>query len=164
MTNPVDDTTAAERERVMRPIIRLVMIYLGLSVLIALLVTVFHQSVLDYQFLHAANHDSPDPAVRDTVRTSLSWSLWSRPVTAVLILLVYLRIIKGLRNGKRSSYRRIRIVAIVVTVLNVYYIVSGQNPVWMSIGQGLQIVVLIATFVLASRPDVKAHFHPVPSD
>ncbi|MFF1817557.1 hypothetical protein ACFVWG_09685 [Kribbella sp. NPDC058245] len=164
MTNPVEDPTAAERERVMQPVIRLVMIYLGLSILIAILVTVFHQSVLDYQFLHAANHDSPDPAVRDTVRASLSWSLWSRPISALIILLVYLRIIKGLRNGKRSSYRRIRIVAIVVTVLNVYYIVSGQNPVWMSIGQGLQIVVLIATFVLATRPHVKAHFTPAPKD
>lgn len=158
----MDDATAVERERVMRPVIRLVMVYLGLSILIALLVTVLHNSVLDYQFLHAANHDSPDPAVRDQVRASLSWGLWSRPVSAVIILLVYLRIIKGLRNGKRSSYRRIRIVAVVVTVLNLYYIVSGQNPVWMSIGQGLQIVVLIATFVLASRPDVKAHFHPAP--
>jgi len=55
-------------------------------------------------------------------------------------------------------------VAIVVTVLNVYYIASGQNPVWMSIGQDLQIVVLITTFVLANRPDVKAHFRPAQGD
>jgi hypothetical protein len=46
----------------------------------------------------------------------------------------------------------------VVSVLNVYYIISGQNPVWMSVGQGLQIVVLIATLVIAGRPEVKAHF------
>ncbi|MEU4198046.1 hypothetical protein AB0E69_39555 [Kribbella sp. NPDC026611] len=164
MTNPSPGTTAVDRERAMRPVIRLVAVYLGLSILIAVLVGVFHHSVLDYQFAHAANHDSPDPAVRDQVRSSLSWSLWSRPITAVIILLVYLRIIKGLRNGKRSSYRRIRIVAIVVTVLNLYYIVTGQNPVWMSIGQGLQIVVLIGVFVLASRPDVKAHFQRAPGD
>ena len=164
MTNPTEDTIAVERERVMRPVIRLVAIYLGLSILIAVLVAVFHHSVLNYQFAHAPNHDSPDPAVRDQVRTSLSWALWSRPITALIVLLVYLRIIRGLRHGRRSSYRRIRVVAIVVTVLNVYYIASGQNPVWMSIGQGLQIVVLITTFVLANRPDVKAHFRPAQAD
>jgi ABC-type Fe3+ transport system permease subunit len=162
MTNPNAGTTTAERERAMRPVIRLVAVYLGLSILIALLVGVFHHSVLEYQFAHAANHDSPDPAVRKTVRDSLSWGLWSRPITSIIILLVYLRIIKGLRTGKRSSYRRIRVVAIVVTVLNVYYIATGQNPVWMSIGQGLQIAVLIGVFVLASRPEVKAHFQRAP--
>jgi ABC-type Fe3+ transport system permease subunit len=164
MSNANASTSAAERERVMRPVIRLVLVYLAISILIALVVAILHKSVLDYQFAHAANHDSPDPAVRDTVRASLSWSLWSRPITALIILLVYTRIIRGLRNGKRSSYRRIRIVAIVVSVLNLYYILSGQNPVWMSIGQGLQIIVLIATFVIASREDVKVHFRPAPTD
>jgi hypothetical protein len=164
VTNPAEENVALEREQVMRPVIRLVMVYLGLSILIALLVVIFHKEVLDYQFAHAANHDSPDPATRDTVRDSLKYALWSRPAVALLILFVYLRIIKGLRHGKRSSYRRIRIVAVVVTVINLYYIISGQNPVWMSIGQALQIVILIATLVLSSRPEVKSHFTPAPGD
>ncbi|MDX6281747.1 MAG: hypothetical protein QOH03_2818 [Kribbellaceae bacterium] len=146
----------------MRPVIRLVVIYLGLSLLIALLIVIFHKSVLDYQFAHAADHDSADPAIRDRVMTSLRYSLWSRPVVAVLIVFVYLRVISGLRRGRRSSYRRVRVIAVVVTVVYAYYIFSGQNPVWVSIGQGLQIVILLSTAVLANRPEVKSHFTTAP--
>jgi hypothetical protein len=34
----------------------------------------------------------------------------------------------------------------------------------MSIGQALQILELLATFVLANRPDVRAHFRPAQGD
>jgi hypothetical protein len=139
----------------LRPVVTLLLVNLALSALLAILLVVFHTSLVDYQI---SRMNPPPGTDLEGLRTGLTASLWSRVATVAVIAVVYTFIIRSLRRGRRRSWIRIMILSVVSLAAIVYLIVSGQYPVWVRVEQIVQAVVLVALLWAATRPAVRAHF------
>jgi hypothetical protein len=138
----------------LRLVITLMFVNLGLSVLLAVLLLVFHNSVLAFQLAHTV----VPPGQEDTIRTSLEVGLWSRLGGVLLIAVLYVLRARALRRGKRSAYRRTMIIAVVGVVGAVFLVLSSTYPAWMRIEEAVQGLVLLALFWAVTRRSVRARF------
>ena len=129
--------------RVLRPVIALLYLNLLISVAFAVLTFLHKDGILDYQVLHWESTGQADPADRAGTRSSLESVLWIRPVSVLVIAIVYVRLM-------------------VITVLGlaglVYLVVAAEFPNWMRAGQVGQALVLLVLFLLLCTKSVRGYF------
>ncbi|GAA2217001.1 hypothetical protein ACFY2R_29370 [Micromonospora olivasterospora] len=85
----------------------------------------------------------------------------------ILILLVaigYGWVIRRLRNGSATAYRRVRIVSVAGFVAAAGQLVLGGHPAWLRTVEAVQLAVLAALIVAVNRPIVRAAFPAVPDE
>ncbi|GAA1950230.1 hypothetical protein [Amycolatopsis minnesotensis] len=142
----------------LKPVIRLLYVNLGLSVLLAALTFVFQNDVLDYQVLTMPGVPHGTAAEIAASRSSLESVLWLRPVSVLVIAIVYLRLAARLHLGRRSTYLRVLVIAIAGFAGLVYLVLSAQFPLWMRGIQVVQAIVLLGLLAAVLRPEVRSHF------
>ncbi|GAA1879411.1 hypothetical protein GCM10009836_70990 [Pseudonocardia ailaonensis] len=147
--------TTAHPPRELQRVITLLLVNLGLSTILALLFLVFHNALLDHQMAHLG---LPAGADVEGVRAGLSAGLWSRVAGVVIIGIVYVFLLRRIREGRRRAYIRVLIISVVSLAGIAYLMTSGQYPVWVDVEQAIQAVVLIALLWAVTRPAVRAHF------
>ncbi|WP_158880753.1 hypothetical protein [Amycolatopsis anabasis] len=135
-------------ETALRPVIRLLYLNLAISVVFAALTFLFEDSILDYQV-------ATQPGA---TRQALADVLWIRPVSVLVVGILYFGIAKRLHLGRRRTYARVLIIAILGFAGLVFLVVSAQFPLWMRIGQVAQAAVLLALLFFVTRPQVRALF------
>jgi ABC-type sulfate transport system permease component len=143
----------------LRPVIVLLLVNLGLSILLTIAVLVARRSVVDYQLAH---RHVTDPATRATIRASYSASLIGRVIGNVVVSVVYAFLVRALLRGRRWAYRRVILLgAFGIVALGV--LLASPYPSWMKAEQGLQALVLAALLYFVLRPEVRSHFARRPS-
>jgi hypothetical protein len=145
-------------DRVLRPVRTLLFVNLGISLVLAALTFLLKNSILDYQVAHLPGIGDATPAYVLGARHTLADLLWIRPVSVLIVSVVYLRLSARLRLGKRSTYVRVLVIAVVGCAGLGYLVAAAQFPVWMRVGQVIQAAVLLGLLVAALQPSVRAHF------
>ncbi len=147
---------AADPPRELRPVIALLATNLVLSIALTVATVAARHSIVNYQLDH---RHITDPAVRETLRRSYTYSIVGRVVGNIIVSVVYVFLVRALLRGRRWAYRRViwlgvaGIVALLVLQLTPY-------PAWMHVEQLVQAVVLAALVYCVLRPPVRAHFAP----
>jgi hypothetical protein len=149
-------------ERTLRPIVVLLYINVGISVLLTVLTFVFKSSVLDYQVQHMVEAGKVGPGREAAVRGVLEGTLWIRPLSILVVSVVYVRFVARLKLGLRRTYHRLLAVAIIGAGALAYLILISQFPVWYRVIQGVQGLVLLSLLPILARKDVRDHFAPEP--
>src|ERR1700753_3468153 len=152
---------AAEDERPLRGLIRLMLANLGAGLVVAAIILIFHDQIVAHQL--AAAHPAPD-AVAQT-RNSLSLTLWTRPRPAVRVALLYPLFIRRLRQHQRRGYRRVLMVAVAQLAALIWYAAGANYPWWLRTAQVVQALIVLAVLWAATRPALRAEFgYPPPDD
>jgi hypothetical protein len=120
-----------------RKAVRLVVVLLVASICTSVLVTVFGVAV------HAA-------------------PLGPNQVLILLVAILYVWVIRQLRAGSATAYRRVRIASAVGFVAVAAQIAFGGYPVWLRTVEGVQLALLAALIVAVNRPIVRGAFPAVP--
>jgi hypothetical protein len=134
------DLTHPRTARAFRTIRRLVLAYLGVSVVaLAAIVLMRH---------HAAEVNS---------------AVWTRGVIVVATAALLLLFATRAAQGSRGAYRRLRIISI-VTVLAIAAIIAspGTFPVWLKVEQGVCGLIMAGVAVVANGPRLRALFAAAP--
>jgi uncharacterized membrane protein len=139
----------------LRLVITLMFVNLGLSVVLTLLLLIFHTSIVNYEFAHTHVAAGSDPA---TVRHALQAALWGRLAGVVIVSVLYVWRSFSLRAGKRRAYIRLIWICAVGLAGIVYLIAAAQYPAWMRVEQVLQGIVLIALLIAVTRKPVRDRF------
>jgi uncharacterized membrane protein len=139
----------------LRLVITLMFVNLGLSVLLTLLLLVFHTSIIDYEVAHTHVPAGTDPAA---YRNSLQAALWGRLAGVVIVSALYVWRSFSLRAGKRRAYIRLIWICAVGLAGIVYLIAAAHYPAWMRVEQVLQGIVLIALLFAVTRKPVRDRF------
>jgi hypothetical protein len=139
----------------LRLVITLMFVNLGLSVVLTILLLIFHNSIIDYEFARTNVPAGTDPA---TIRHSLQAALWGRLAGVVLVSALYIWRSFSLRAGKRRAYIRLIWICVVGLLGIIYLIAAAQYPAWMRVEQVLQGIVLIALLVAVTRKPVRDRF------
>ncbi|QWF77399.1 hypothetical protein [Amycolatopsis sp. CA-230715] len=142
----------------LKPVIRLLYANLGLSILLAALTFAFQREILDYQVMSMPGIPHGTAAEIADSRASLESVLWIRPVSVLVIAIVYMRLATRLHLGKRSTYLRVLVIAVAGFAGLVYLVASAQFPLWMRGIQVVQAIVLLGLLVAVLRPEVRSHF------
>jgi len=149
-------------ERTLRPIVILLYVNVGISILLTVLTFVFKSSVLDYQVQHMVDAGKVAPGREGAVRSMLEGTLWIRPLSILVVSVVYVRFVARLKHGMRRTYYRLLAVAIIGAGAIAYLIIISQFPVWYRVIQGVQGLVLLSLLPLLATKDVREHFAPKP--
>ncbi len=144
--------------RVLRPVIVLLYLNLLISVAFAVLTFLNKDGILDYQVLHWESIGQADPADRAGTRASLESVLWIRPVSVLVIAIVYVRLAGRLKLGRRSTYVRLMVITVLGLAGLVYLVVAAEFPNWMRAGQAGQALVLLVLFLLLCTKSVRGYF------
>jgi hypothetical protein len=152
----------ADVDRTIRPIVILLYVNLGISVLLAVLTVVLKNSMLDYQFQHLLSAGKIVPGHEAATRSSLEITLWTRPVSVLVVSVVYVRLAARLHLGRRRTYIRLLAIAILGTAGLAYLILTAGFPVWYRIIQVVQGLVLLSLLAVLSKKDIRGHFAPKP--
>jgi uncharacterized membrane protein YczE len=150
--------TAATADSVRNPprqiesAVRILVLNLVLTAVIAVLFAVFHDALLDYQLQHLGT------APADGARAGLSIGLWSRVGSVVIIAIVSTVLIRGLRAGRRRSYVRVLAISVFGLLSSGYLVWTGQYPLWVDAAQLLQAALLVALLWTITRPDARDWF------
>lgn len=139
----------------LRLVIILMFINLGLSVVLTILLLIFHNSIVNYELAHTQIPAGSDPA---TVRHALVAALWGRLAGVVVVSALYVWRSFSLRAGKRRAYIRLIWICAVGLAGIVYLLAGAKYPAWMRVEQVLQGVVLIALLVAITRKPVRDRF------
>ncbi|WP_370966528.1 hypothetical protein [Amycolatopsis sp. cg9] len=150
--------TSPSGGRVLRPIVFLLYLNLLISIAFAVLTFLNKDSILDYQVLHWESTGQADPADHAGTRTSLESVLWIRPVSVLVIAIVYVRLAARLKLGRRRTWVRVMLVTVLGLAGLVYLVVSAEFPNWMRAGQVVQAVVLLVLFLLLCSKRVRGYF------
>jgi uncharacterized membrane protein YczE len=134
--------------------VRILMVNLALTAVVALLFALFHDALLDHQLQHLGT------APTDEVRASLSFGLWSRVGSVMIIGIVTMVLIRGLRAGRRRSYVRVLAISVAGLLASAYLVWSGQYPLWVDAVQLIQAALLVALLWTITRPGVRDWFSP----
>jgi hypothetical protein len=142
----------------LKPVLALMFVNLGLSVLTAVISLVLHDSLLNYELAHTlvAAHLTP----RDLAETRhvTQTALWIRLAATLLVSWLSIWRAYALRNGSRGAYLRLYYICVGGLVGIGYLLFTGQYPIWMRVEQGLQAVVLVALLVTVSRSPLRRRF------
>lgn len=145
-----------EAPRALRPVLVLLLVNLGLSILLTIVVAVARHSIVTFQL--DARHIT-DPTLRAQLGRSYSAGIVGRGVGNIVASVVYTFLVRALLRGRRWAYRRVLwlggagAVALVALQLTPY-------PWWMHAEQLVQAAVLAALLYFVTRPEVRAHFAP----
>lgn len=139
----------------LRLVIILMFANVGLSVILTVLMLIFHTSLVNFEFAHTRVPANVDPAV---VRQGLESALWGRLVGVVLVSGLYVWRAAALRRGRRRAYLRLIWICVVGLLGIVYLVVAAQYPVWMRVEQVVQGCVLIALLIAVTRRPVRDRF------
>ena len=131
---------------------------LAISLVLAALTFIVKNNILDYQLSNVSGITTATPAQVASNRQALSDVIWIRPVSVLIISVVYVRLVNRLHLGKRSTYIRLLVIAILGFLGLAFLIATAQFPVWMEVGQGIQAVVLLGLLYAVTRPEVRGHF------
>lgn len=142
----------------LRLVIVLMFVNLGLSVVLSLLMLIFHNSIVDFQLAHLNLPAGTDTTV---LRQGLDDALWTRLAAVVIVAAAYVWRAVLLRRGRRRAYLRLIWICAVGLAGILYLIAAGNYPVWMRGEQVLQGLVLIALLVAVTRPAVRNRFAKV---
>ncbi|MEU9826269.1 hypothetical protein [Micromonospora chersina] len=158
MTTP--DAPAADPDAATAPpphvrrLIVFMLANLALSALLAGLMLVFQEQLLDYQLAHLDLPAGTDlAAARETMRSSV----WSRVLPVALVALAYLWLIHGLQLGQRKAYRQVVLISVVV-LLGSGLTLFQPFPWWLRAVNVAKVLVAVALLFLASRPQVRGWF------
>ncbi|MFG3299699.1 hypothetical protein [Micromonospora chersina] len=147
------DADAATPPHVRRMIV-LMLANLALSTLLAGVILVFQEQLLDYQLAHLDLPAGTDlAAARETMRSSA----WSRVLPVALVALAYLWVIHGLRLGERKAYRQVVFISVIV-LLGSGLTLFQPFPWWLRAINVAKALVAVALLFLASRPQVRGWF------
>jgi uncharacterized membrane protein (DUF485 family) len=139
----------------LRLVIILMFANVGLSLVLTVLMLIFHTSLVNYEFAHTALRVNADPAV---VRQGLESALWGRLVGVVLVSGLYVWRAAALRRGRRRAYLRLIWICAIGLLGIVYLLVGAHYPVWMRVEQVIQGCVLIALLIAVTRRPVRDRF------
>ena len=131
---------------------------LAISLVLAALTFLFKNSILDYQLSGVPGIGESTPAQVTGDREALSAVLWIRPLSVLIVSVVYLRLANRLHLGKRSTYLRVLIIAVLGFLGLGYLVATAQFPVWMQVGQAVQALVLLGLLFVVTRREVRDHF------
>ncbi|MFJ8580098.1 hypothetical protein [Micromonospora sp. NPDC093277] len=151
VTDP--DAATATPPQVRRMIV-LMIANLALSALLAVLMLVFREQLLDYQLAHL---DLPAGTDLAAAREALRSSAWSRVLPVALVALAYLWVIRGLQRGQRKAYRQVVFISVIV-LLSSGLTLLQPFPWWMWAINVAKALVAVALLFLASRPQVRSRF------
>lgn len=149
------DPAQQPMDSALRLVITLMFVNLGLSVVLTILLLIFHNSIVDYELARTTIPPGVDTA---TIRTSLQGALWGRLAGVVLVSALYIWRSFALRRGRRRAYLRLIWICVIGLLGIIYLIVAAQYPVWMRVEQVLQGVVLIALLIAVTRKPVRDRF------
>jgi hypothetical protein len=151
-----DTADTAASARTLRPLIVALLIVLGLNLAFAVLTIVFQDRILDYQVAADPGFGRLDATAQTRHRFFLGLTLWTRPAVLVAALAIYLSVIRGLRDGRRGPYLRVRLLAALLLAVHSYLLAAHEYPPWLRFIEGAQVVALIALLVIAQRPAIKS--------
>ncbi|WP_319460116.1 hypothetical protein [Micromonospora sp. RTP1Z1] len=158
MTTPdapaADPDAATATPPQVRRMIVLMFANLALSALLAGLMLVFQEQLLDYQLAHL---DLPAGADLAAARETLRSSAWSRVLPVAVVALAYLVVIRGLRLGRRKAYRQVIFISVIVLVGSGLTLLQ-PFPWWVRAINVAKALVVVALLLLASRPQVRDRF------
>jgi hypothetical protein len=157
MSSPAPSSRPAT-SALLKPVITVLYVNLGISILLAALTFLFKSNILDYQVANLANHGGATPADVAESREVLANVLWIRPVSVLVISVIYVRLASRLHLGRRRTYIRVLIIAIAGFLGLAYLVASAQFPMWMRVGQIIQACVLLGLLFVVTRREVRAHF------
>lgn len=142
-------------DNALRLVITLMFVNLGLSVVLTILMLIFHNSIVNYEFAHTHVPAGGDPSV---VRHALQAALWGRLVGVIIVSALYVWRAFSLRAGKRGAYVRLIFICGVGLAGIVYLLAGAKYPAWMRVEQVLQGVVLISLLIALTRRQVRDRF------
>lgn len=158
MTTPdapaTDPDAAAATPPHVRRMIVLMLANLALSALLAGLILVFQEQLLDYRLAHL---DLPAGADLAAARETMRSSVWSKVLPVALVALAYLWVVHGLQVGQRKAYRQVVLVSVVV-LLGSGLTLFQPFPWWLRAVNVAKMLVAGVLLVLASRPQVRGWF------
>jgi hypothetical protein len=144
--------------RALRPVVVLLLVNLGLSILLTVLVFVTRNSIINYQLDH---QHVTDPHQREQLREIYANSMWGRVAGNVIASVIYAFLVRALLRGRRWAYRRVIFLGIAGVVALALLWVTPYPP-WMRVEQVVQSLVLVALVYFVTRPDVREHFQNAP--
>jgi uncharacterized membrane protein len=142
-------------DNALRLVITLMFVNLGLSVVLTLLMLIFHNSIINYEFARTQVPAGSDPAV---VRNALQDALWGRVAGVVIVSALYVWRSFSLRAGKRGAYLRLIWICVIGLAGILYLLAGAKYPVWMRVEQVLQGIVLISLLITVTRKPVRDRF------
>jgi hypothetical protein len=144
----------------LRPVVRLLLVNLTLSILLTMLVFAFRHSVIDYQVAHthiSRSSDLTPDQQRAAIRSGANAAIWGRAAGNIVVAVAYFFLIRGLWWGRRRSYRRVLLLSIAGPASLILLWVRPY-PAWMRAEQVMQALVLLCILYFVTRPKVRAHF------
>ncbi len=147
-----------DAEAALRPVLVLMFVNLGLSVLTAVISLVLHDSVLNYELAHTPSSAHATPQQLALAHHVMQSALWARLAAMVLVSCLYIWRAHALRNGSRGAYLRLYYICVGGLVGVGYLLSTGHYPIWMRVEQGAQAVVLALLLVAVSRRPVRRRF------
>jgi hypothetical protein len=150
--------TDPEAEAALRPVLVLMFVNLGLSVLTTVITLILHDSVLSYELAHSPAAAHATPAQSALERHALQSALWVKLGATVLVSAFYIWRAYALRRGSRGAYLRLYYICVAGLIGVAYLLFTSQYPVWMRVEQGLQAVVLAGLLIAVSRGPVRRRF------
>jgi uncharacterized membrane protein len=142
-------------DNALRLVITLMFVNLGLSVVLTILMLIFHNSIINYEFARTQVPAGSDPAV---VRNALQDALWGRLAGVVIVSALYVWRAFSLRAGKRRAYLRLIWICVVGLAGILYLLAGAKYPVWMRVEQVLQGIVLISLLIAVTRKPIRDRF------
>jgi hypothetical protein len=142
-------------DNALRLVITLMFVNLGLSVALTILMLIFRNSIIDYEFARTQIPAGSDPAV---VRNALQAALWGRVAGVVVVSALYVWRSFSLRAGKRRAYIRLIWICVVGLAGIIYLLAGAKYPAWMRVEQVLQGIVLISLLIALTRRPVRDRF------
>jgi uncharacterized membrane protein len=142
-------------DNALRLVITLMFVNLGLSVVLTILLLVFHNSIVNYEFARTQVPAGGDPA---TVRNALQAALWARLAGVVVVSALYVWRAFSLRAGKRRAYIRLIWICAVGLAGILYLLADAKYPAWIRVEQVLQGIVLISLLIAVTRKPVRDRF------
>jgi hypothetical protein len=159
---PVPTTTPGRRffdagaPAALKPVAVLLVANLTLSIILTVLTAFTHNSIIEYQLDH---RHITDPALRETLKDSYSYSIISRAVVNIALSVVYVFLLRALFRGRRWAYKRVILLS-AAGIIGILTLLATPYPPWMRVEQALQALVLATLLYFVTRPAVRAHFDP----
>jgi hypothetical protein len=146
----------AQAPGALRPVVLLLIVNLGLSIVLTVVVALARHSVATFQL--DARHIT-DPGLRDQLRASYTAGIVGRAIGNIVASVVYAFLVRALLRGRRWAYRRV----VWLSGFGAFALLSlllTPYPWWIHAEQVVQAVVLLALLYFVTRPEVRAHFAP----
>ena len=149
-----DPNAVVETPPALRPVVRLLLVNLGLSVLLTVVTVLARHSIVTYQLDH---RHITDPDRGRLLRDSYTAGIIGRVVGNIVVSIVYLFLVRALLRGRRWAYRRVIFIGI-AGIVGLLLLQITPYPAYIRAEQLAQAAVLAALLYFVLRPEVKAHF------